>query len=249
MAIAGFYPIFNRWSDEGTLHIYSDPHFGDKELEGGIFNRPSAEEQVKMINAKVGRKDTIIILGDVGDVEYVRQIRAKRKVLIMGNHDAGRSNYERQTFTKFYDTEYYNKGMAYYAMAGLYPGWRITVEQVYDLHSPFISWKVTADNMLFDEVYEGPLMIAEKLLLSHEPIDVPWAYNIHGHNHSGAHFTPGHMNVCSDVIGYTPINMNQWMKQGHMSKVQSIHRETINEATARSKKRKAKNRSAASRRF
>ena len=93
--------------------------------------------------------------------------------------------------------------------------------------------------MLFDEVYEGPLMIAEKLILSHEPVDVPWAYNIHGHDHQG-HKRKNHTNVCVDVTGYQPINMNQWMKSGAMAHVETIHRDTIDKATVRKKKRGGK---------
>lgn len=237
--IAGLYKIFDHWHEEGTLFIFSDPHFGDDELTTGIPNRPTAAEIVQRINAKCGRKDTLICLGDVGDVEYVRKLRAKRKILIMGNHDAGRTNYERQTFTKIFDREYYTKDMAYNAMAGLYPGWRISIGEGFDLRSPFEYWKVTADNMLFDEVYEGPLMIAEKLILSHEPVDVPWAYNIHGHDHQG-HKRKNHTNVCVDVTGYQPINMNQWMKSGAMAHVETIHRDTIDKATVRARKRTQK---------
>lgn len=239
--IAGLYKIFDHWHEEGTLWICSDPHFGDDELTTGIPNRPTEAEIVQRINAKCGRKDTLICLGDVGDVEYVRKLRAKRKILIMGNHDAGRTKYERQIFTKFYDSEYYTKEMAYYAMAGLYPGWRITVEAEKDIVNAdgFMFWEVTADNMLFDEVYEGPLMIAEKLILSHEPIDVPWAYNIHGHDHQG-HKRKNHTNVCVDVTGYQPINMNQWMKSGAMARVETIHRDTIDKATVRARKRGGK---------
>ena len=63
--IEALYKPFQKWSEVGTVWIYSDPHFGDKELAAGIKDRPTAEEQVKMINAKVGRKDTLIILGDI----------------------------------------------------------------------------------------------------------------------------------------------------------------------------------------
>ena len=82
MAIAGLYKIFDHWHATGTVWLYSDPHFGDEELAAGTPGRPTDEEQIKMINAKVGRKDTLIILGDVGDVECARQLRG-RKILIM----------------------------------------------------------------------------------------------------------------------------------------------------------------------
>lgn len=187
MALSGVYDIFNeRWCKQ-TVWIYSDPHFGDEDLRAGMPNRPSDEELVKMINACVGRKDTIIFLGDIGDIEYARQIRGY-KVLICGNHDVGHTVY----------------------------------------------------NEVFDEVYSGPLMIGEKLLLSHEPVDVPWAFNIHGHDHKGIK-RAGHLNVCADVIGYKPVHMNNLLsKGGILSRTVSIHRQTIDDATKRKKKRGGK---------
>lgn len=239
MAIAGLYKIFDHWHQEGTLWIFSDPHFGDDELTTGIHNRPSAAEIVQHINAKCGRKDTLICLGDVGDVEYVKLLRAKHKILICGNHDAGRTNYERQTWTEIFDQSHYQREDALLEMKRKYPGCRYTISEGYQFQSPFEYWQVTADNMLFDEVYEGPLMIAEKLILSHEPVEVPWAYNIHGHDHQGRK-RKNHTNVCVDVTGYQPINMNQWMKSGAMARVETIHRDTIDKAIVRKKKRGGK---------
>ena len=239
MAIAGLYKIFDHWHQEGTLWIVSDPHFGDDELTTGIHNRPSAAEIVQCINAKCGRKDTLICLGDVGDVEYVKLLRAKHKILICGNHDAGRTNYERQIWTEIFDQSQYQREDALLEMKRKYPNCRYTISEGYQFHSPFEYWQVTADNMLFDEVYEGPLMIAEKLILSHEPVDVPWAYNIHGHDHQGRK-RKNHTNVCVDVTGYQPINMNQWMKSGAMAHVETIHRDTIDKAIVRKKKRGGK---------
>jgi calcineurin-like phosphoesterase family protein len=185
MALPGIYDEFQRWANQ-TIWIYSDPHFGDKELADGVKNRPSDEEHIKMINSCVGRKDTLICLGDVGDIEAMKKVRGY-KILIMGNHDSGKTNY----------TE------------------------------------------VFDEVYEGALIIGEKLILSHEPVDIPWLFNIHGHDHAGKP-RKNHLNVCSDVIGYKPLNFNRFLKEGHMSKIQTIHRETIDKATDRKKKRGGK---------
>lgn len=180
MKIPGIYKSFlERWKDYQTIWIYSDPHFGDRELAKGIANRPSDEEQIKFINSKVGKKDILIILGDCGDPLCCAQLRGY-KVLVMGNHDSCKSKYEEA----------------------------------------------------FDEIYEGPIFLGEKLLLSHEPIELPFAFNIHGHDHSGT-ARRNHLNVCSDVIGYMPINLNQLMKHGLTKNVQSIHRITIDTATKR----------------
>lgn len=239
--IAGLYQIFNHWHEEGSVWVYSDPHFGDDEVRALNPHRPIDEEHIKMINSKCGRKDTLIILGDVGDIECVRKLRAKRKVLIMGNHDAGRTNYERQVITQLFSKNLYTKEQVLECMKIMYPNCRYTIEEVFDFHSPFEFWEVKADNMLFDEVYEGPLMIAEKLILSHEPVNIPWAFNIHGHIHNPHHKNDKHhFNVCSDAIGYTPINFNQWIKSGYLSKIETIHRDVIDKATVRARKRNQK---------
>ena len=228
----GIYPIFQHWGEQ-TVWIYSDPHFGDKDLDAGICGRPSTEEQIASINACVGRKDTLIILGDVGDIEAVRKLRAGRKVLIMGNHDAGATNYKRKHYQMVYDTERFTKEKVYEIVKKNHPGWS------FDIQLGKVGWVVLGDNKLFDEVYEGALIVGEKLILSHEPVDIPWAFNIHGHDHAGT-YRANHLNVCSDVIGYKPVNFNQFLKSGAMSKIQTIHRETIDKATERKKKRGGK---------
>ena len=45
------------------------------------------EEQVARINALVMKNDTFVCLGDVGDASFVKQIRARKKILLLGNHD------------------------------------------------------------------------------------------------------------------------------------------------------------------
>ena len=65
----------------------------------------SVDEQVDRINKLVHKNDTLVILGDVGDVEYVRQLRAKYKILIMGNHDAGSTNYKREIIKRIFDKD------------------------------------------------------------------------------------------------------------------------------------------------
>lgn len=186
MALPGVYKIFNeRWCNQ-TVWVISDTHFNEEDIKAAFPNRPSDEELVKMINSKVGRKDTLLFLGDVGDIEFAKQLRGY-KVMICGNHDVGATKYEE----------------------------------------------------VFDEIYTGALIIGEKLILSHEPVDVPWAYNIHGHDHMGKK-RRNHLNVCCDVVGYLPVNLNQFLKSGPTSSIQTIHRDAIDRATERKRKRGGK---------
>lgn len=222
--IVQLYEKFRPWSEVGTVYLYADTHFEDEDCAAAVLGRPSSEEQVALINAKVGRKDTLILLGDVGDIEYAKKLRGY-KVLIMGNHDAGVSNYQKR---------YYYENT-------------LTKERVYKDDNPAyfntifynnFTDMVLKDNGLFDEVYAGPLIVGEKLLLSHEPMDIPGFLNIHGHVHStAAKQDTAHLNVCSDVVNYTPINMNQLMKSGILNKITTVHRTTIDKATKRAKKR------------
>lgn len=190
MNLPGVYEIFlNEWKDLQTCWIISDTHFGEDDLKGGFSCRPSDDDLVKLINSKVGKKDLLIILGDCGDIEYVKKLKGY-KVLIAGNHDKGMSNYKD----------------------------------------------------IFKMVFSGPVMIAENIILSHEPIEnLPfWCVNLHGHDHTGRRSDKRHFNFCADVINYIPVNFNQWMKEGHLSKIESIHRDTINKANIRKAKRGGK---------
>lgn len=237
--LPGIYDAFQHWGEQ-TVWIYSDPHFSDEDLEYGIKNRPSDEEQIRRINAKAGRRDTLIILGDVGNIECVRKLRAGRKVLICGNHDLGATRYKREVVKRVFDRDIHpDKVEIRSIMEQEFPGWSIRIEEEYDFHCPFERWIAYADNMLFDEVYEGALIVGEKLILSHEPVEIPWLYNIHGHDHAGRK-RKNHLNVCSDVIGYEPVNLTQKLKSGLMSAITTIHRATIDSATERKAKRGGK---------
>ena len=85
----------------------------------------------------------------------------------------------------------------------------------------------------FDEVYTGPLFIADRILLSHEPImgleDFCW--NIHGHDHCKDNFRPHHTNLASNVHSYRPWNLGVMIKGGLLSQIPNYHRITIDNAS------------------
>jgi calcineurin-like phosphoesterase family protein len=94
----------------------------------------------------------------------------------------------------------------------------------------------------FDEVYNGPLFIADRILLSHEPIFglEQIALNIHGHVHNGAtvmfydaggYFITSHLNLASDVAQFQPCNLKTLIKSGYISNKKNYHRLTIDKAT------------------
>jgi calcineurin-like phosphoesterase family protein len=85
----------------------------------------------------------------------------------------------------------------------------------------------------FDEVYTGPLFIADRILLSHEPIEglEDFCCNIHGHDHEGT-FRHNHVNLASNVCKYQVFNLGARIKGGLLSQIKNYHRGTIEKATA-----------------
>ena len=171
--INGLYWFAKKWSERGSIWIISDTHFDDPDRDFMGY-KISEEEQVDILKYFVTKNDTLIHLGDVGNPEYLRDIKGY-KVLILGNHD--------YTATKF---------------------------------KPY-----------FDEIYEGPLMISKKLILSHELIDVSWAFNIHGHNHNPGVDDSNHLNLAANVYDYAPANLGKLIKDGLIANIDDIHRLTI----------------------
>lgn len=90
---------------------------------------------------------------------------------------------------------------------------------------------------IFDEIYEGPLFISEKILLSHEPVyGLSWCLNIHGHDHNGIEpYAEGckHLNLAANVCGYTPVSLGDLIKGGILADINGIHRQTIDRAAER----------------
>lgn len=174
--IPTLYEPFKHWSDGGGVYILSDTHFADSDCKFMDEHWITPEEQLDIINGIVHKGDTFVHLGDVGDPKYIPMIKAHKKILILGNHDA----------------------------KGKYKG-------------------------LFDEVYDGPLFIADKILLSHEPIPyVDFCINIHGHDHGGPHEYPYHLNLAANICNYTPVNLGKMIKDGILANIDGIHRQAIN---------------------
>lgn len=185
--IKTLYPCFQHWSAKGSVYLISDTHFEDEDRPYMGYNI-SEQEQIDILKQYCHKNDTLIHLGDVGNPEWMDQLRCY-KVLIMGNHD--------QSIQKF------------------------------EPH--------------FNEVYPGPLMIADKILLSHEPIVVyHFALNIHGHEHSPVVTRERAINLASNVINFKPANLKEIIQSGWLKDIKSVHRQTIDKAAERKELRRLK---------
>lgn len=189
--INSLYDKFKPWSENGSVWIVSDTHFDDDDCLLMDPNWIEPEKHAATIAKKVHKNDTLIHLGDIGDISYLENAWKLSKrpymVLVTGNHDK------------------------------------------IDKHV----------RELFNEIYTGPVIIGEKLILSHEPVrGLDWCLNIHGHVHDmNTTDDELHMNLASNVIGYVPVNLADVIKSGKMSSAKSLHRITIDNATERKKER------------
>lgn len=92
----------------------------------------------------------------------------------------------------------------------------------------------------FDEVFDGPVLISPKIMLSHEPVSgLTWCANIHGHDHADAVHDEYHINLAANVIGYVPVNLSGLIKGGLTSNIEDIHRQTVKRATERKAEKEA----------
>jgi len=100
----------------------------------------------------------------------------------------------------------------------------------------------------FDEIYTGPLFIADRILLSHEPIYglEEFTLNIHGHIHNGptatyydigGKYRTSHLNLASDVAQWYPCNLRTVIEAGYLSEIPNYHRVTIDKAIERKEQR------------
>ncbi len=98
--IPTLYPSFRHWSEKGSVYILSDLHFDDVNCRRIDPNWVTPKEQLEIINRMVTKNDTFICLGDVGEPKYIPLIKAGKKILLLGNHDA------RGAYKEYFDEVY-----------------------------------------------------------------------------------------------------------------------------------------------
>lgn len=241
------YEPFQKWYHDGTIWLIGDLHFQkDTEMEKA-FGWPSAEERLAILNKYVTKNDTFICLGDVGDrLDLVAKIKAGYKVLIKGNHDKGDANYKRRImecgvcYSEQEAKDIIRKGSIHTFSIGNVKPDSYERRVCINGNEMFV---FKTDNRLFDEVYEGPLFISDKILLSHERFTVPFAVNIHGHHHCEESWmdliltptiigdvTSAAFNLASDVVEYTPMRLDKLIEKYPLKKIKSMHDITIENA-------------------
>lgn len=174
------------------------------------------------------------------DLDYklncINKLKAGYKVLIMGNHDKGASNYKKTVKTeRIYVSEgEFTQGQAEFERKLFESGYRKSSVRTYSNETDIFEYQL--NNRLFDEVYEGNLFISDKILLSHAPAPEAGYINLHGHDH--AH-NDGYC-FAAEHIGYTPVCLKTIFESGALGKTTSFRRSTVDRAIERKKKREGK---------
>ena len=92
--IASLYEPFKKWSEKGSVWLISDPHFDDKDTKLMNPNWIEPEEYITVLNKRIYKNDTLVCLGDCGNLERFKELKCQNLVLIKGNHDdKGNSKY------------------------------------------------------------------------------------------------------------------------------------------------------------
>lgn len=100
--INSLYEPFKKWSDGGSVWLISDPHFDDEDTKLMNPNWIDPQEYVDILNKNIYKGDTLVCLGDCGELEWFKKIRAGHKVLIKGNHDDKGNSYYKSVFDEVY---------------------------------------------------------------------------------------------------------------------------------------------------
>lgn len=104
--IASLYEPFKKWSEQGSVWLISDPHFDDEEsvlMNPGYLPAANAEEYIKILNKMIYKNDTLVCLGDCGNLMRFTQIKCNNIVLVRGNHDDKGSGYYAPYFNEVYN--------------------------------------------------------------------------------------------------------------------------------------------------
>lgn len=85
--ISTLYEPFRHWSEKGSVYILSDTHFKESDCKLMDPDWIEPDEQVNILNSLIMKNDTFVCLGDVGSPEYIKKLRVRKKILLLGNHD------------------------------------------------------------------------------------------------------------------------------------------------------------------
>ena len=210
--------------------IVSDPHFGHNKIFLKEPNRLLGEEKPKKAfkrlcknwNAVVGKKDSILCLGDmfgVSGVRYIDKLKGK-KSLILGNHDIKPHNKE-----LLYSSDF---GILHGICLRIPNGEEIASEATKQ-HNNLSGYEQECLSVLVADAGAMRVMFSHDPLFERHPSDerfyalfalLEWLFAqcrcdvvIHGHIHSHNASDSRCINACVDVTDYAPIRLGALLER------------------------------------
>ena len=203
-----YYP-FKKWSENAAVWLYSDPHFGDVESYTfrGLITDKTKEEldrfQVDSINRFVGKNDTILFLGDIGDPTPLKWVRGY-KVLITGNHDRGAAFYK----------DYFDE---------IYTGCLTISDRIILSHEPIENCPTFLFN-IHGHDHNGT-DVKEYVFKDCDAVSTD---KLAGNALAAVkHYKLNRFNVCAEWINYKPVSLKDIINSGVLSNIPTIHRDYL----------------------
>ena len=202
------YPFCDKWLEKGgSIWIFSDPHFNDPDNKIFNPNAPSTEELIKKINSKCGKNDTLICLGDVGDLECIKKLRAGYKVLIKGNHDQVKfegEDSDNKVFDEIYD------GPVCIRKDIILSHEEVEFKYAFNIHGHDHKGDKLINTMF--KLYDSDLNSKDYIKAQLDSIK---------------EFNLKDMNCCFEWLGYNLLNLKDFINSGILKDITDIHKEYI----------------------
>ena len=208
--IDSLYAPFKKWSQNASVWLYSDPHFGDFESYTfrGLNASKTKEEldnfQVGRINTVVGKNDTIIFLGDIGDPTPLKRIRG-HKILITGNHDRGGAFYK----------DYFEE---------IYTGCLTISDRFILSHEPIEGCPSYLFN-IHGHDHNGTYF--KEYVLRNYDADMPLDSMVSNYLATVKQYNLNKFNVCAEWINYKPVSLKDIIHSGVLASIPTIHRDYL----------------------
>ena len=206
--------LFNKWRlSYRNIWVISDLFLNSKISSLVDENWVDVDKQIEIINKKISDRDLLIVIGDPGDIKYIKEINCS-KILITDSRKLCKKLYLNKKYSRYLsfdeEIEYIraeNKEYVLNELLALKP-------QYYNVKVDTINSRVDYDCGMFDEIYDGPLMIRPHIVLSHRPVKISRGLNVHGDS-----FYDGEskrvkdnlvwFNVTCNVLNFEPVNLEK----------------------------------------
>lgn len=206
--------LFNKWRlSYRNIWVISDLFLNSKISSLVDENWVGVDKQIEIINKKVSDRDLLIVIGDPGDIKYIKEINCT-KILITDGRKLCKKLYLNKKYSRYLtfdeEIEYIKAENAEYVLNKLLA----LKPEYYKVKVDTINSSVEYDCGMFEEIYDGPLMISPHIVLSHSPVKISSGLNVHGDSFCGGeteHIKDKLVwfNATSNILNFEPVNLEK----------------------------------------